>query len=122
MFYFIDGKTKIKVIAGKCLGTSAVIQTRIPILFLDIHVTKGASFIVDIPPKHNAFAYVWRGEGLLGEEKKEAKMGQVHMSLFWCPSQKLLLPVTRFRNLFFHVTHREMTIIKEGNSQSSKRF
>lgn len=72
-----DGNTLIKVIAGKCLGTEAAIETRIPILFLDIKILKGSSFTVEIPSNENSFAYVWRGEGCFGEENKTVQMGQV---------------------------------------------
>lgn len=72
-----DGNTVVKVIAGECLGTNAVIETRIPIMFLDIKVNRGSSFDVSIPKNMNSFVYVWRGNGFLGPEKKAAKMGQV---------------------------------------------
>lgn len=72
-----DGNTTIKVIAGQCLGTNANIETRIPIMFLDIKVNRGASFDVSIPENMNSFVYVWRGNGFLGEKNKPVTMGQV---------------------------------------------
>ena len=67
----------MKVIAGEYLGVFAAIETKIPIMFLDIALKKGASIDVPIPDKYNAFVYVWRGEGLLGGEKRHAVLGQV---------------------------------------------
>lgn len=72
-----DGKTKVKVIAGKSLGTKAVIDTHSPIMFLDIHVTAGGSFEQNVPKEYNAFAYVWRGAGSFTADKISVDMGKV---------------------------------------------
>ncbi|XP_047137009.1 uncharacterized protein LOC100202256 [Hydra vulgaris] len=72
-----DEKGSVKVIAGEYLGVAAAIETKIPIMFLDITLNKGASIDVPIPDKYNAFVYVWRGEGMLGNEKQHAVHGQV---------------------------------------------
>ena len=71
-----DGVT-VKVIAGESLGVSATIETRIPILYLDVHLSPGSSFTQPIPASYKGFAYVWRGAGFLGKERRPAKMGQV---------------------------------------------
>ncbi|CAB3977312.1 Hypothetical predicted protein [Paramuricea clavata] len=70
-----DGKTTVKVIAGESLGTKAVIETRSPILYLDIHVSPDGSFTQKIPSDFNCFVYTWRGSGFIGETA--VKMGQV---------------------------------------------
>ena len=70
-----DGKTTVKVIAGESLGTKAVIETRSPILYLDIHVSPGGSFTQKIPNDFNCFVYTWRGSGFIGDTA--VKMGQV---------------------------------------------
>jgi hypothetical protein len=70
-----DGKTTVKVIAGESLGTKAVIETRSPILYLDIHVSPGGSFTQKIPSDFNCFVYTWRGSGFIGDTA--VKMGQV---------------------------------------------
>lgn len=72
-----DGTVTVKVIAGEALGTNATIETRIPILYLDIHLLPGSSFTQPIQDSYNGFAYVWQGSGFLGAEKKAAKMGDV---------------------------------------------
>ncbi|EDO36387.1 predicted protein [Nematostella vectensis] len=72
-----DGKTKVKVIAGESLGTRAAIETKTPIMFLDMHVSAGGSFVQEIPENYNGFAYVWRGAGSFGDDNISVEMGQV---------------------------------------------
>ena len=72
-----DGNVWVKVIAGESLGTRAVIETRTPIMYLDIRLKPGTTFVQPVPPDYEGFAYVWRGSGYLGSERKFAKMGQV---------------------------------------------
>jgi redox-sensitive bicupin YhaK (pirin superfamily) len=52
-----------KVIAGESLGTSGVIDTRIPILYVHLTLDPGAGFTQEIPRTENAFAFVIEGEG-----------------------------------------------------------
>ena len=77
-FYFEDGKTKVKVIAGESIGAKAVIDTRTPIMYLDIHVHAGGTFVQDVPEEYNGFAYVWRGAGSFTEERISVEMGKVN--------------------------------------------
>ena len=72
-----SGKVWVKVIAGESLGKKAVIETRTPMIYLDIHLQPGTSFTQSVPEDHNGFAYVWRGSGYLGVERRAAQMGQV---------------------------------------------
>ncbi|KAM7426304.1 hypothetical protein ABFA07_022389 [Porites harrisoni] len=72
-----DGKTKVKVIAGESLGAKAVIDTRTPIMYLDIHVQAGGTFVQDVPEEYNGFAYVWRGSGSFTEDRISVQMGKV---------------------------------------------
>lgn len=81
----LDKKTKVKVIAGESLGAKAVIDTRTPIMFLDIHVQAGGTFVQDIPEEYNGFAYVWRGAGSFTEERISAEMGMVRKQIFHVP-------------------------------------
>ena len=67
----------MKVIAGESLGAKAVIDTRIPIMFLDIHVHAGGTFVQDVPEEYNGFTYVWRGAGSFTEERISVEMGMV---------------------------------------------
>ena len=72
-----DGKVWVKVIAGESLGARAVIDTRTPIMMLDIHLQPDAKFSQAVPKNFNGFAYVWRGSGYLGEDRTSVEMGQV---------------------------------------------
>ena len=72
-----DGKVWVKVIAGESLGAKAVIETRTPIMYLDIRIQPGGKFVQPVPANYNGFAYVWRGAGYLGEDATPAKFGQV---------------------------------------------
>ena len=72
-----EGNVWVKVIAGESLGVKAVIETRTPIMFLDVRLQPGTVFIQPVPKQFEGFAYVWRGSGLLGSERKPASMGQV---------------------------------------------
>jgi redox-sensitive bicupin YhaK (pirin superfamily) len=72
-----DGKVWVKIIAGEALGTSAVIETRTPILYLDIRLQPGTVFVQQVPTNHEGFAYVWRGSGFIGDDRKPLSMGQV---------------------------------------------
>ena len=72
-----DGNVWVKVIAGESLGIRAVIETRTPMMYLDIRLQPGTLFVQPVPADYEGFAYVWRGSGYLGSERKFAKMGQV---------------------------------------------
>ena len=72
-----DGKVWVKVIAGESLGKKAVIDTRTPIMFLDVRLQPGTVFVQAVPKQYDGFVYVWRGSGFLGDERKGATMGQV---------------------------------------------
>jgi len=67
-----DGSVTIRVIAGEALGTSAVIDTRTPIVYLDCALRPGARFRQPVGPEYNAFAYVVDGEGLFGPHGRPA--------------------------------------------------
>lgn len=71
-----DGKVKVKVIAGESMGKTAVIDTKIPIMYLHFSMQPGSVVTQKIPNEYNAFAYVADGEGYFGEEKKLAHKEQ----------------------------------------------
>ncbi|QRN94158.1 pirin family protein [Archangium violaceum] len=71
-----DGKVRVKVIAGESLGARAVIDTRTPIQYLHFTLEPGARFEQPVPRAHNAFAYVFGGEGSFGPEGTRAADGQ----------------------------------------------
>ena len=77
-----DGLVTAKVIAGKTLGVSAVIETRIPIMYIHFTLQPGASIVQPVPKKYNTFAYVIGGRGMFGttnnmQEEEEIDRGQL---------------------------------------------
>jgi hypothetical protein len=73
----VDGKVKVKIIAGESLGKSAAIDTRTPIALLHINLQPGGSIDQALPANYNAFAYVVSGEGEFGTEPKKADAHQM---------------------------------------------
>ena len=69
-----DGVTA-RVIAGATHGVAGAMQreTTEP-LYLDLHFAPGARFEQPLPPAHNAFVYVYRGDALrIGESELRAQ-------------------------------------------------
>lgn len=56
-----DGAITVRVIAGKSLGASAVINTRTPIIYLHVSMEPESTFRQEITSGFNAFAYVIEG-------------------------------------------------------------
>ena len=58
---------RVRVIAGVSHGVAGAVQKPVTEpLILDLHLPAGSRFEQDIPPSHNAFAYVYRGSATLG--------------------------------------------------------
>ena len=58
-----DAGVTATVIAGESHGVAgAVTRNATGPLCLDLHLPAGASFTQFLPPRHNAFVYVYRGE------------------------------------------------------------
>lgn len=74
-----DGLVTVNVIAGEALGQKAVIETRIPIIYLHYRIQPGGVVTQKVPQAYNAFAYVVDGEGLFGSESERAGDGQMVM-------------------------------------------
>ncbi len=72
-----DGKVKVRVIAGEALGAKAVIDTRIPIVYLHFTLQPGGHLQQPIPRGHNAFIYVIDGEGRFGADQRVGKDAQM---------------------------------------------
>jgi len=72
-----DGKARVRVIAGEALGVRAVIETRTPILYTDWTLAPGARVETDVPRGHQAFAYLFGGEALVGRERRRVRDGQL---------------------------------------------
>jgi len=56
-----DGKVSVRILAGESLGKRAVIETQIPILYLDFALQPGGKVVQPVPREFNAFAYVIDG-------------------------------------------------------------
>jgi redox-sensitive bicupin YhaK (pirin superfamily) len=67
-----DGKVVARVIAGEALGEKAVIDTRIPIVYLDLTLSPGGVHEQPLPAGFNAFVYVVEGSGRFDASGKEA--------------------------------------------------
>jgi redox-sensitive bicupin YhaK (pirin superfamily) len=61
-----DGKATVKVIAGEALGVSARVETRTPILYLDVLLQPGARVTLPAPAGYNAAVYVFEGAARVG--------------------------------------------------------
>ncbi|MEF8793310.1 pirin family protein [Thiohalorhabdus sp.] len=54
---------RARVIAGEALGASAVIETRIPILYLHLTIEPGHEVTVEVPAAYQGFVYPLAGSG-----------------------------------------------------------
>ena len=68
-----DGRVTARVIAGEALGARAVIDTRTPIVYLDVSVEPGGALEQAVPAGFNALVYVVEGEGRFGADGTPAK-------------------------------------------------
>lgn len=73
----IEPGVKVKVIAGKSHGQDAIITTHSPIMYMHYTLEKGKTATQIVPADFVAFAYVFRGAGKFGPNKKDAKEGQM---------------------------------------------
>jgi redox-sensitive bicupin YhaK (pirin superfamily) len=59
---------KVRAIAGRSHGIDAAMQREVTEpLYLDLELPAGASFTQALPPTHNAFVYVYRGDLTIGD-------------------------------------------------------
>lgn len=78
-----DGLATVKVIAGEAFGARAVIETRIPILYLHFTLEPGAHVVQPVPREFNVFAYVFEGGAKLGRgERDERSAAEGELALF----------------------------------------
>lgn len=64
----------VRVIAGSAMGVQARVQRpATQPLILDLQLEPGARFAQPLPPAHNAFVYVYRGELLVGTQPVPAQ-------------------------------------------------
>jgi quercetin 2,3-dioxygenase len=68
---------RVKVVAGDVFSVRGPVETHSPIVYLHVTLQPGASVEVPIPPGHQAFAYVIRGDGRFGGEQTLASESQL---------------------------------------------
>ncbi len=72
----LDGKVSARVLAGECLGVSAVIETVISITCIHLSIHPGGSIIQPIGVGENAMIYVFEGQVIADESTvKEGQLG-----------------------------------------------
>jgi redox-sensitive bicupin YhaK (pirin superfamily) len=74
----VDGRVKVRVIAGESLGKQAVIDTRIPVQYLHFTLQPGASVDQPVPKDANALAYVYEGTAIIDGKR----VGEHNMAAF----------------------------------------
>lgn len=63
-----DG-TRVRILAGEHAGvTGAAQDPNTDVLYLDVHLPADASFERSLPGGHNAFVYIYEGEGRLADQ------------------------------------------------------
>jgi hypothetical protein len=72
-----DGRARVRVIAGEALGTSALIDTYIPIVYQDWTLDAGADVSVALRQEQQAMVYVFQGSVRVGDEGSEIRDGQL---------------------------------------------
>ncbi len=74
--FVTDAGVAVTVIAGESQGVSgAVTREATAPLYLDLHLPAKTSFVQKLPPRHNAFVYVYRGAvSIAGSEVPAQRM------------------------------------------------
>jgi quercetin 2,3-dioxygenase len=93
-----DGLVTVKVIAGKALGVNAVIETRIPIMYVHFTFQPGASIVQPIPKEYNTFAYVIGGQGIFGttNDKQEEEVSRGQMVIFEKDGEQIVIRAPKY--------------------------
>jgi len=69
--------SEVRVIAGSSCGHSGPVDTRTPITYVDVRLQPGDELVQPTPASENAMAYVYRGAGVFGPERKPAVEGDL---------------------------------------------
>jgi redox-sensitive bicupin YhaK (pirin superfamily) len=72
-----DGLAKVRVIAGRALGVSAVIDTHTPIVFQDWSLAEGADVRTELSADHQGLVYVFEGALRVGDQGTLVREGQM---------------------------------------------
>jgi redox-sensitive bicupin YhaK (pirin superfamily) len=74
-----DGRATIKVIAGEALGVGARIDTRTPLLYLDVALQPGARVDLPVPSDFALAVYTFEGQARIGEPARDVTSGDFAM-------------------------------------------
>jgi redox-sensitive bicupin YhaK (pirin superfamily) len=74
-----DGRATIKVIAGEALGVAARIDTRTPLLYLDVALQPGARVDLPVPSDFALAVYTFEGQARIGEPARDVTSGDFAM-------------------------------------------
>ena len=70
-----DGLVDVKVIAGSALGVAAAVQTRTPMLYLDVTIRSGGTVTLATPQSFSVAAYVFAGAADVGAPAQQLDEG-----------------------------------------------
>jgi redox-sensitive bicupin YhaK (pirin superfamily) len=77
-----NGDVTARIIAGDALGASAIIETRIPIIYVHFTLQPGARTVLSVPKEYNTFAYVVGGQGQFGPNNNQKEVHRGQMVIF----------------------------------------
>ena len=71
-----------RIIAGDALGTRAITETRIPIIYVHFTLQPGTRTVLSVPKEYNTFAYVVGGQGQFGPNNNQKEVHRSQMVIF----------------------------------------
>jgi quercetin 2,3-dioxygenase len=71
-----------RIIASDALSTRAIIETRIPIIYVHFTLQPGAKTVLSVPKEYNTFAYVVGGQGQFGPNSNQKEVNRGQMVIF----------------------------------------
>jgi quercetin 2,3-dioxygenase len=77
-----NGDVTARIIAGDALGTRAIIETRIPIIYVHFTLQPGARTVLSVPKEYNTFAYVVGGQSNFGPNNNQKEVHRGQMVIF----------------------------------------
>lgn len=77
-----NGDVTARIIAGDALGTRAIIETRIPIIYVHFTLQPGARTVLSVPKEYNTFVYVVGGQGQFGPNNNQKEVHRGQMVIF----------------------------------------
>ncbi len=72
-----DGRVQVRVIAGEALGTRAVIETVIPIIYQDWKLSPGSEVVQPVAAELAAYVYVYQGSVQVSADGRKVSAGQL---------------------------------------------